>query len=1556
MTAIPPRSEPSEPAVVDRFGGDFRRRFFATLAGVHLSRVEEARLVEGSLLLLQLAARREPGVPVIHLLPGSVFIVNDDMPFLVDSVTECLHSLDLEVDRVVHPVMPIARDEEGWITALGEGARESLMQVTLKGGHGVPLADIAPRLEIVLDDVRVAVADWKKMLSATQSLQAKLAGPGGGGEDEDAVFLSWLRDGYFTFLGTRSYDLTADVARPVSGLGILAEKSARVFGISAQENTEAATLLAAPERLVVTKSARISTVHRRLPLDVVAVREPGPDGKPIRLHILAGLFTSRAYARPPEEIPLVRRKVATVEERSGFAANGHAGKLIAQAIGTYPRDELLQMSADELLHASRQLLGLYERPDFGVFLRRDRFNEFASLIIYTPRERFDFGMRQRLEKAALDGLSRSSRLLTSEFSVNAGENLARLHLVVSLDPEALAVLDVAMLEQRLRDEASDWSERLEMLLRREHGDLTPLVDVYAEAFTSPYRERVSPLEAMRDVAALEVLGRRSGSAPLLRAHFPVEKPPAPEMATLTLYHPGMPIPLSDLLPILERFGLRILTEAAYRVSPAGRQAVALQSLAVEISCGGSLVDCSARLAEAFEEIWRGEAEGDRFNTLVLSEGLHGRQVAVLRAFAKYLRQARFRFTQEAIESSFIAYPALGRLCVQLFETLHDPKARGGADERAAVTETAILAALEKVGNADDDAIFRAFLALIRATLRTNYFRVGEDGRPSQELAFKIDSQAVATLLPPPAPLVEIFVYSARFEAVHLRGGKIARGGIRWSDRREDFRTEILGLMKAQMVKNTVIVPVGSKGGFVLKRPPATGGRAALQEEGIACYRLMMRALLALTDNLAYDGTVIPPQNVVRHDGDDPYLVVAADKGTASFSDYANGVSREYGFWLDDAFASGGSSGYDHKKMAITARGAWESVKRHFRERGRDSQRQPFTVAGVGDMSGDVFGNAMLQSEAIRLVAAFDHRHIFLDPAPDMAASYAERQRLFTLSGSSWDEYDRTKLSSGGGVFPRSLKAINLTPEMRTVLDVTAERLSPSELIRAILRAPVDLLFLGGIGTYVKAAEEANGDVGDRANDATRIDGAELRAAVIGEGANLGCTQRGRIEFAARGGRINTDFIDNSAGVDTSDHEVNIKILMKPLLDTGKLTLAARDELLASMTTDVAALVLTDNYQQTQTLSRLDARAGASFEADVRFMRALERQGLLNRAIESLPDDDEIAARAAAGKGLTRPELAVILAYSKITAYEQLLASGFTPDAFDAMLDAYFPGALQANYARQIATHKLRREIVMTRVVNEVINRAGPTFLHDMQTRTGAAPGAVVAAFLRTSEAFGLPDIWAEIEALDGTVPPREQIRMQLATEALLGRILPRLLRPGVIEVVEVGADRLSVAAMANAVTLGDEATQREIEIIPPRFRRLSLFPHLTPALDLTELARDSGLDLDSLARIHVGVTRRFAVSWLANAAATLPYSTDYERRAADALIDEAFDRAQELTRRIVVLGTSRAAVEQFAERYAPEVARLDAVLTEAKAAQTPTLPLLMLVASETRRLVQAARG
>jgi glutamate dehydrogenase len=1542
------------------FSSAFDEIFFGTLPAGEIPPTERARLETAAASLLALATSRQPGRALIEIdAPASaIYIVNDDMPFLVDSVTAALRALNLEIDRVVHPIYGVERDAAGRLTALGKAGTgavtESMMVVRLRTTALMP-PNLAALLAAILEDVRVVVGDWPVMRQAMQGTQALLPA-----DSEEAQFLEWLQDGHFTFLGAGSFELSAN--RNSVPLGLLRP------GHLEQFEAQAAGLATGSESLIVSKTALLSPVHRHVPMDVVTVRDPASG----TLHVFLGIFTSRAYNQSSHLIPLLRHKVGRVLERAGFLPSSHNYKLVSHTLDTYPRDELFRISEEELLEAALQLVALEDRPRFAMFARRDSLGQIVSLMLYMPRESYEYALRQRLEQAALRLVPGALHFLGSQ-ATSASDHLSRIHLTLAVDPAAAASFDAKAIGAGLRREFGGWRGRLVQELTEKLGE-PALAERYAQAFPSPYRREVEPEEAIVDLHAIESLLAAGDKMPRL---YVARQAVGEQPAVLSLLRVERPLALSDLMPILKRLGFRVFTETAFKIEPVGAPVVSLQRLAVELPAGYDLAANAALLSEAFGMIWERSAESDALNRLILAQGLSMRQVSVLRGLTKYLRQTQFRFTQEAVEAAFATYPRFGRLLIDLFEAEHNP-ARASA-ESIAQLRAEIAKALSGVANADDDAILRAYLTLLQGMLRTNYYQRDAHGQVKPALAFKFRSKDIAAFLPAPLPWVEMFVYSPRFEAVHLRCGPIARGGIRWSDRREDFRTEILGLMKAQMVKNTVIVPVGSKGGFVCKRPAPSGvtpeeRQAAVQAEGIACYRLMVHSMLDITDNYAADGSVIPVEAVVRKDGDDPYFVVAADKGTATFSDIANAVSQERGFWLDDAFASGGSSGYDHKKMGITSRGAWESVKRHFRELGIDSQKDPITVVGVGDMSGDVFGNGLLRSHSVRLLGAFDHRHIFVDPNPIAEISFAERQRLFDLPSSSWDDYDKALLSAGGMVYSRAAKLLDLTPEIRAAFSIDEEQISPNDLIRILLKAQVDLLFFGGIGTYVKAPEETHAEVGDRASEPLRIDGSEIRAAVVAEGANLAMTQKGRIAYAVKGGRINTDFIDNSAGVDTSDHEVNIKVLLKPLLEKGDLVLPARDALLASMTDEVASLVLMDNYQQTQTLSRLEARAAASLEGDMRFMRDLERQGFLDRVVENLPDDEELAGRAAAGKGLTRPELAVLLAYGKITAYDPLVRSPYTPPGFSQELAAYFPQKLQQDYAAAIPQHRLGREIVMTRLVNALVNRGGPTFVHEMEIRTGAPLGEIFDAFLRVRAAFDLETVWGEIEALDGRVSAAEQTGMQLVTEALLSRVVPRVLSQGKAgEAVDTAADREAVQALMQVVMAGRPASAMTGATQLTLGQRLALFPALTPALDLVglykEMAVSGAADLKILAKTHAEAGKRFGLSWLTGAAATLPPASDWERRAIDALLDEAFDLTLELVRAVIATDAlphrvtkaetragPQGAVSRFAQHWTKETTRLDAVLTEAMAAPVPNLALLNFVAAEVRRLVRVARG
>ncbi|HET7921536.1 MAG TPA: NAD-glutamate dehydrogenase, partial [Gammaproteobacteria bacterium] len=1189
-------------------------------------------------------------------------MVNDDMPFLVDSTIMALTRNGIGVHLTIHPILHIKRDASGKTVKLEDGdgaAAESWMHIEVDHlSDPAKLATLEQELQSAMRDVRGAVADWQVMRDKVNEVCGKVEahrGALGDAEvDEGKLFLTWMLDNHFTFLGFREYQLveenSEDVLKmvPKSGIGILRHAKDEAASGHLVLPKDVRKRAHAREFMIITKANSMATVHRPGYLDYVGIKRFDSAGNVCGEWRFLGLFTSTAYSRSPRDIPVLREKVAEVMRRSGLPPKSHDLKALLHILETFPRDELMQSTSDELFDAAMGVVQLQERQRVKLFMRRDGFGRFFSCLVYLPRDRYNSQVRARIEQilfGALNGKSVEHNVTLSESA------LARLHIIVRTAPWKLPKYDRSALERDIALAVRSWQDQLHDVLVQRCGEERGLrlFSRYGNHFPAAYQEDIQPATAAFDIEQIDAL---TGDTSLSMSLYRPANTPSGYLRFKT-FHREQPIPISDALPMLENMGVRVISERPYELELGDGTIIWVQDF--ELVHQGELdVEALKELfQEQFARVWRGEAENDGFNRLILSAGLDWRQVMLLRAYCKYLLQTSLNFSQSYMERAIYANPQIAALIVRLFEARLDP---ASAQERDVLTQrhvTDMDKALESVSSLDEDRILRSFIHAVRATLRTNYFQCDAQGAPKAHVSFKFDPSQLPDL-PLPKPMYEIWIYSPRVEGVHLRGGKVARGGIRWSDRREDFRTEVLGLMKAQQVKNTVIVPVGSKGGFYVKQPPRSGNREDLIREGIACYQTFMRGLLDITDNIV-DGQIVPPSNVVRHDGDDPYLVVAADKGTATFSDIANGVAREYGFWLDDAFASGGSAGYDHKGMGITAKGGWESVKRHFREMGVDTQSADFTVAGIGDMSGDVFGNGMLLSPHIRLIAAFDHRHIFLDPGPQATSSFAERKRLFELPRSSWADYDTKLISEGGGVFPRSAKIIKLSPEVRAALDTDAHQLTPNDLIRAILKAPVDLLWNGGIGTYVKSSQESNNTVGDRSNDAIRVNGRDLRCKVVGEGGNLGCTQLGRVEYALNGGRINTDFIDNSAGVDCSDHEVNIKILLNVVAGEKRFTEMQRNKLLAEMTDEVGELVLRDNYMQAQALSIAESQAAARINEHVYLMRTLERSGLLNRVIEFLPDTEELKARRAAGRGLVRPELAVLLAYSKISIYNALLA-------------------------------------------------------------------------------------------------------------------------------------------------------------------------------------------------------------------------------------------------------------------------------------------------------------
>jgi len=1449
-----------------------------------------------------------------------VQIVSDDMPFLVDSSTLEINRLGMALHLVIHPVLRVARDDKGKLTgvgppaAAGDGRLESFIQLEVdRQTDPARLQEIEQGLARVLADVAAAVADWQPMQQRLRELIEELAAAGppldAAEASEAHAFLAWLLDNHMTLLGYRDYGLLSengeDVLRIVrgSGLGILRERAGTTLSTSfATLPPETRARARQPNILVLSKANTRATVHRPGYLDYVGVKRFDARGQVVGERRILGLYTHTVYTANLASIPVVRRKVAAVQARAGFLPASHNGKALASILEDYPRDELLQIEPDELYAHAVAILQLGERQRTRLLVRRDAYGRTITCLVFVPRDKYSTEQRQKFQRILAEAFNGAA----AEFTVSLSESpLARIFMVIRTRPGTVPEVDVRALEARIVAATRRWEDDLHELLVAQLGEErgNGLYARFGAAFPAGYREDHAVRAALLDLQMIDALG----APPALGMSLYRAPGAEPGVWRFRLVRCGAPIALSDALPILENLGARVLEDRPYRIEPAGGEPVSIADFGLALP--GELEPALERIRplfhEAFEAMWSGRVEPDSLNRLVLAAELSAREIALLRAYSRYLRQAGFTFSLAYVQQTLVAHAALARGLVRIFHARFEPGHAAGAE---APLLRELEAGLEQVPSLDDDRILRQFLAAILATTRTNAFQPGADGRPRPCLSLKFDPARVPGL-PEPRPQFEIFVYSPRVEGVHLRGGPVARGGLRWSDRREDFRTEVLGLMKAQMVKNAVIVPVGSKGGFVVKQPPPSGEREALMQEGIECYKIFLRGLLDLTDNLV-GGKPVPPRDVVRHDGDDPYLVVAADKGTATFSDIANGVAGEYGFWLGDAFASGGSAGYDHKKMGITARGAWESVKRHFRELGRDTRSEPFTVAGIGDMSGDVFGNGMLLSRQIRLLAAFDHRHVFIDPDPDTEKSFVERERLFKLPRSSWADYDAKLISKGGGVWPRGAKSVKLSSEAQRALGIEAKSLPPHELVSAILRAPVDLLYNGGIGTYVKASAETHAQVGDRANDALRIDARTLRCKVVAEGGNLGLTQRGRIEYALAGGRVFTDAIDNSAGVDCSDHEVNIKILLDAAVREGELTLEQRDRLLAEMTDEVAALVLRDNVFQTQSLSVAGRIAPLLLDQQGRFIRALERAGRLNRTIEFLPSDEEIAERKARRLGLTAPERAVLLAYAKMQIYEELLASDIPDEpTIAAALERYFPRPLRERYARHIQAHPLRREIIATHVTNSMVNRVGSTFVHRMREETGAGTADVVRAYMVTREAYGMVAFWQRVEALDLNVSEATQSAMLLDSGRLIVRATLWLLRnrrhlagvAAAIAYFRPGVEALA-ALLPDALTAGerqafDEARARYAEAgVPGELAaRVAALDTLPAALDLVEVGEALGLKVEAVARAYFELGGKLDFPWLRTRVAALPSESHWQALAKAALRDDLAGMQRQLT-------------------------------------------------------------
>ncbi|MGY1685139.1 NAD-glutamate dehydrogenase [Geodermatophilus sp. SYSU D00867] len=1515
---------------------------------------------------------------------GLLLVVTDDMPFLVDSVTAEVVRQGVGLQHVVHPVVVVRRDVSGVLRAFcdspgtavarcgPDALAESWMAAVLDGPLDDEAAgDLVAGLRTVLADVRAVDEDAPRTAARALELATRLEERGSAdtadpADDpaEAAALLRWLADGNFVFLGAREVEVgTAVRAVPGTGLGVLRSDTGTAL-------PEAAGPLG-PALLTVTKADIRSTVHRRAWLDLVAVTEPADGDRPARQHRLVGLLPSAAAAANVRDVPLVRRRVAEVVEGSGVPADSHTGKTLVDVLDTLPRDELFQASAAELLPVALAVLYLQERRQTRLFLRLDPYGRFWSALVYLPRDRYTTEVRLAMQRLLLSRLGGRD----IEFTARSTESvLARLHFVVRLPvgrggTPALPDVDAEALQQELAAVARSWTDDLSDALAERYGpDGDQVLARIADAFPAAYQEDFPAATAVEDLARLDALPPGELGLRLRRPRGADATEPR-----LTVYRVGERLLLSDVLPVLQHMGVDVVDERPYEIDrigapPAWIYDFGLTAPGGELPFPGSLPE---RFTEAVAAVWRGDAEDDGLGALVLLAGLNWRQVTVVRAYVQWLRQAGLPFGQRYVETTLAAHPDVVARLVALFETRFSPGREAGRATRQEALAASLREAIGRVDTLDADRVLTSLLAAVLATQRTTYYAGGP-------LAIKLDCRTVPDL-PEPRPAREVFVSSPRVMGVHLRFGAVARGGLRWSDRREDLRTEVLGLVKAQMVKNTVIVPTGAKGGFVVRNPPPEGAsREEVLAEGQACYRLFIGALLSLTDDLV-GGKVVPPERVVRHDGDDAYLVVAADKGTATFSDIANAVALERGFWLGDAFASGGSVGYDHKAMGITARGAWESVTRHFRELGVDVQSQEFTVVGIGDMSGDVFGNGMLLSEHIRLVAAFDHRHVFVDPTPDAATSYAERRRLFDLPRSSWADYDPALISAGGGVWPRTAKAIPVSEPMRAALglDADVDTLSPVELVRAVLLAPVDLLFNGGIGTYVKAATESHLDVGDKANDAVRVDGHRLRVRVVGEGGNLGLTQRGRVEYALAGGRVNTDAIDNSAGVDTSDHEVNIKIALNEVVEAGVLDADGRAALLADMTEEVAAAVLTDNHAQNAALAVEVTSARSLLDAHERFIRALERSGRLVRAVEALPDDRALAQRRRDGHALTSPELSVLLAYAKLEAGDAVLGSDLPDDpALARLLREYFPVPLRERFPDAVEAHPLRREITATALTNRAVNTAGVTGLFRLAEESGLDLAAVVRAHAVARAVFDVDRLWDAVRPLDNRVPAPVQVELRTEATRLAERAARWLLR-----LPEIGAHPAAGIAALTERFAGPVAAVRaglpgwllghEAAAYAERARRLqaagvpaglagelAAAPLLPTALDLAVVAERTGAPIELAGRVTEELAERLALVPLRELVTALPRDRRWPSMARAALRDDLAAEQAELAVEVLAgRGSGNDAspdattlVAGWVEGWDPAQRRAAAQLADIAAGDRHDLPELLVAVRTLRGL------
>ncbi|QNI02437.1 NAD-glutamate dehydrogenase [Halomonas sp. SH5A2] len=1514
------RLEPTRAEAIDAFA----RHFYATVPVEDLIDRRLDDLYGATLSIWQFLQHHDSQSPKVRVFNPDfeehgwqsthtfVAVLHEDMPFLVDSVRIELNRRGLTVHAIQNAVLAVSRDAQHQLQALGSPrdakapeARESLVVIEVDR-HTDPelLEKIEHNLHEVLRDVRIAVGDFDAMCEqirgSIQEIEKNCPPQIDPDDHEEAIaFLEWLLKDNFTFLGYDEYLLEDGVLTrdPDSVLGVFrldqprySERIRTEEGIGEDDN-----YVLVPQLLSFAKSAHHSRVHRPTYPDYITVDRYDDDGNVIGERRFFGLFTATVYNESPRNIPLLRRKLKAVMDIAGFNPQGHNGKQLLQVLEVYPRDDLFQMNTEALASTALGILDIRERRQVRLFIRADVSGKFYSCLVFVPRDLFSTDLRQRIQHLLCDELD--ARF--GDFNTYLSESvLARIQLILRFNGDTPSQYDLKRLENKVAHLARSWRDDLQAAMIEGFGEeqANNLMEQFHEAFSASYREDFTARTAVFDVQHLLTLDSENDLA--LSLYRPLEEQGGG--VNLKLFHRASQIPLSDVLPMMENLGLRVIGERPYDIN-SPQQRYWIHDFELEHSGAEmSLSEMRETFGEAFKRIWKGEADNDAFNRLIIGAGLDWREVAMLRGYARYLKQIRFGMSQDYIATTLANYPVITQTLVELFQQRFDP-ALEDHDTRDCVAR--INEHLEAVASLNDDQLLRRFMELIQATLRTNYYQQTEHGRAKDYIAYKLEPSKV-TGMPKPRPMFEIFVCSPRVEGVHLRGGKVARGGLRWSDRHEDFRTEVLGLVKAQQVKNAVIVPVGAKGGFVCKRMPENADRETQQKEGIACYQLFIRALLDVTDNLVM-GDVVPPQHVVRHDEDDAYLVVAADKGTATFSDIANEISLEYGHWLGDAFASGGANGYDHKKMGITARGAWESVKRHFKNLDIDTQRDEFSVIGIGDMAGDVFGNGMLLSETIRLVGAFNHMHIFVDPTPDAAVTFAERQRLFKLPRSSWEDYDQTLISQGGGIFSRSAKSIEITPEMQAVFGIQATRLSPNELIHAMLVAKVDLIWNGGIGTYVKGSEETDAEVGDKANDSLRINGNDLNCRVVGEGGNLGLTQLGRMEAAAKGVRVYTDFIDNAGGVNCSDHEVNIKILVDEVVKRGDMTDKQRNQLLAEMTDEVSELVILDNYRQTQALDLSAILSQQGMGPYRRFISELESAGQIDRELEFLPTDDVLKERSSQQQGMRLPELSVLISYAKSTLKGDLITSDVPDDPYiHQHLERLFPAVLTERYRSEMYDHRLKREIVATQVANDLVDHMGIVFVRRLMDSTGAGRADIARAYVVARDSFNLPSLWAQLEALDNQVPNRVQYAMMLDVMRMIRRATRWFLRQhmGLSTQDTIEYFRPRLAQLQEGI--GELLSGEEQEAWQQRYEELqsagvpdalastvAAAPSLYAGLGIIQAARTTNEKPQRVAEVFYEIGSRLELPWMIQQVTQLEVRDAWQAQARETFRDD-IDRQQ----------------------------------------------------------------